>query len=187
MGIRLLVEGSTIKKPMAVGHRRTAVRSSLPHLLTQQGSGEGKDSGSPTHRSASRKDAGARSLGHTERPDSTATTLVPGKGKKGKAKSASALVCLPLQDWEPPNTRAGHTFNRSLCLKQPEAWGNTMFPKYPRSPKAISARSLQALPVHLGLPSCQKTPVIESTNTAHQISLNIQPNKYSKVVTLPGS
>nr|XP_048294549.1 tubulin monoglycylase TTLL3 isoform X2 [Myodes glareolus] len=156
VGIRLLVEGSTIKKPMAVGHRRTAVRSSLPHLLTQQGSGEGKDSGSPTHRSASRKDAGARSLGHTERPDSTATTLVPGKGKKGKAKSASALVCLPLQDWEPPNTRVGHTFNRSLCLKQPEAWGNTMFPKYPRAPKAISARSLQALPVHLGLPSCQK-------------------------------
>ncbi|KAL1790203.1 tubulin monoglycylase TTLL3 [Sigmodon hispidus] len=40
VGIRLLVEGSTIKKPMAVGHRRTGVRSSLPHLLTQQGSGE---------------------------------------------------------------------------------------------------------------------------------------------------
>uniref|UniRef100_A0A8C8TDI3 Tubulin tyrosine ligase-like family, member 3 n=1 Tax=Peromyscus maniculatus bairdii TaxID=230844 RepID=A0A8C8TDI3_PERMB len=82
VGIRLLVEGSTIKKPMAVGHRRTGVRSSLPHLPTQQGSGEGKDSGSPTHRSASRKDVGARSLGHTEKPDSTVTTSVPGKGKK---------------------------------------------------------------------------------------------------------
>ncbi|OBS79361.1 hypothetical protein A6R68_18221 [Neotoma lepida] len=97
VGIRLLVEGSTIKKPMAVGHRRTGVRSSLPHLLTQQGSGEGKDSGSPTHRSASRKDAGARSLGHTEKPDSAATTSFPGKGKKGKAKSGTALVCLTLQ------------------------------------------------------------------------------------------
>ncbi|XP_050004343.1 tubulin monoglycylase TTLL3 isoform X2 [Alexandromys fortis] len=82
VGIRLLVEGSTIKKPMAVGHRRSGVRSSLPHLLTQQGSGEGKDSGSPTHRSASRKDAGARSLGHPEKPDSTAATSVSGKGKK---------------------------------------------------------------------------------------------------------
>ncbi|XP_041487289.1 tubulin monoglycylase TTLL3 [Microtus oregoni] len=82
VGIRLLVEGSTIKKPMAVGHRRSGVRSSLPHLLTQQGSGEGKDSGSPTHRSASRKDTGARSLGHPEKPDSAAATSVSGKGKK---------------------------------------------------------------------------------------------------------
>ncbi|KAL6034014.1 hypothetical protein STEG23_008771 [Scotinomys teguina] len=103
VGIRLLVEGSTIKKPMAVGHRRTGVRSSLPHLLTQQGSGEDKDSGSPTHRSASKKDAGARSLGHTEKPDSAVTTSVPGKGRKGKAKSATALVCLTLQKWEPPD------------------------------------------------------------------------------------
>lgn len=141
MGIRLLVEGSTIKKPMAVGHQCTGVRSSLPHLLTQQGSGDGKDSGSPTHRSASRKDVGARSLGNTDKPDMTATTSVPGKGKKSKAKSATALVCLTLQDWEPPNTRVGHIFNRSLCLKQPKAWGNTMFPKYPRAPKAIFTHS----------------------------------------------
>ncbi|XP_040593451.1 tubulin monoglycylase TTLL3 isoform X3 [Mesocricetus auratus] len=95
VGIRLVVEGSTIKKPMAVGHRRTGVRSSLPHLLAQQGSGEGKDSGSPIHRSASRKDAGSRSLGHTEKPDSTATTTttVPGKGKK--AEVAGSLRTLP--------------------------------------------------------------------------------------------
>ncbi|KAM5231709.1 tubulin monoglycylase TTLL3 isoform 6-T6 [Hipposideros larvatus] len=39
VGIRLLVEGSTIKKPMAVCHRRTGVCTALPHL-TQQGSGE---------------------------------------------------------------------------------------------------------------------------------------------------
>lgn len=141
VGIRLLVEGSTIKKPMAVGHRRTGVRSSLPHLPTQQGSGEGKDSGSPTHRSASRKDVGARSLGHTEKPDSTVTTSVPGKGKKGKAKSATALVCLTLQKWEPPEIRVGHIFNRSLCLKQPEAWGNPMSPPNPSAPKATSACS----------------------------------------------
>ncbi|XP_047390859.1 tubulin monoglycylase TTLL3 isoform X4 [Sciurus carolinensis] len=82
VGIRLLVEGSTIKKPMALCHRRMGVHPSLPHLLTQQGSGEGKDMGTPTHRSASRKVAGARSLGHIEKPDSTATTSIPGKGKK---------------------------------------------------------------------------------------------------------
>ncbi|ERE66955.1 tubulin monoglycylase TTLL3 [Cricetulus griseus] len=141
VGIRLMVEGSTIKKPIAACHRRTAVRSSLPHLLAQQGCGEGKDSGPPIHRSASRKDAGARSLGHTEKPDSAATTSVPGKGKKGKAKSATALVCITLQKWESHNTRVGPTFNRLMCLKQPEAWGSTMSPK-PRSvPKAISACS----------------------------------------------
>ncbi|XP_036075098.1 tubulin monoglycylase TTLL3 isoform X5 [Rousettus aegyptiacus] len=82
VGIRLLVEGSTIKKPMVMCHRRTGVRTALPHLLTQRGSGEGKDSGILTHRSAPRKVPGARSLGHTEKPDSTATTSTSGKGKK---------------------------------------------------------------------------------------------------------
>ncbi|XP_023392666.1 tubulin monoglycylase TTLL3-like isoform X2 [Pteropus vampyrus] len=82
VGIRLLVEGSTIKKPMAMCHRRTGVRTALPHLLTQRGSGEGKDSGIFTHRSAPRKVPGARSLGHTEKPDSTAATSSSGKGKK---------------------------------------------------------------------------------------------------------
>uniref|UniRef100_A0A452UXJ3 Tubulin tyrosine ligase like 3 n=1 Tax=Ursus maritimus TaxID=29073 RepID=A0A452UXJ3_URSMA len=82
VGIRLLVEGSTIKKPLAMCHRRMGVRPALPHLLTQRGSGEGKDSGTLTHRSTPRKVAGARSLGHTEKPASTATTSAPGKGKK---------------------------------------------------------------------------------------------------------
>ncbi|KAM5281630.1 tubulin monoglycylase TTLL3-like isoform 3-T3 [Ctenodactylus gundi] len=49
MGIRLLVEGSTIKKPGAMCHRRTGIHPALPHLLTRRGSGEGKDSGTPTH------------------------------------------------------------------------------------------------------------------------------------------
>uniref|UniRef100_A0A673UWE8 Tubulin tyrosine ligase like 3 n=1 Tax=Suricata suricatta TaxID=37032 RepID=A0A673UWE8_SURSU len=82
VGIRLLVEGSTIKKPLAMCHRQMRVRPALPHLLTQRGSGEGKDLGTVTHRSAPRKVAGARSPGHTEKPDSTATTSAPGKGKK---------------------------------------------------------------------------------------------------------
>ncbi|XP_074260913.1 tubulin monoglycylase TTLL3 isoform X9 [Saimiri boliviensis] len=81
VGIQLLVEGSTIKKPMVMCHRRMGVRPALP-MLTQRSSGEGKDSGTPTHRSASRKDAGARNLEHSEKPDSTATTSDPGKGKK---------------------------------------------------------------------------------------------------------
>ncbi|XP_068414733.1 tubulin monoglycylase TTLL3 isoform X3 [Eschrichtius robustus] len=50
VGIRLLVEGSTIKKPLVTCHRQTEVRPALPHLLTQRGSGEGKDSGTLTHR-----------------------------------------------------------------------------------------------------------------------------------------
>ncbi|XP_068838869.1 tubulin monoglycylase TTLL3 isoform X7 [Capricornis sumatraensis] len=50
VGIRLLVEGSTIKKPLAMmSHRRMAVRPALPHLLAPRGSGESKDSGSPIH------------------------------------------------------------------------------------------------------------------------------------------
>ncbi|XP_059796346.1 LOW QUALITY PROTEIN: tubulin monoglycylase TTLL3 [Balaenoptera ricei] len=40
VGIRLLVEGSTIKKPLAMCHQQTEVRPALPHLLTQRGSGE---------------------------------------------------------------------------------------------------------------------------------------------------
>ncbi|XP_068838864.1 tubulin monoglycylase TTLL3 isoform X2 [Capricornis sumatraensis] len=89
VGIRLLVEGSTIKKPLAMmSHRRMAVRPALPHLLAPRGSGESKDSGSPIHRSASRKVAGARSLGHTEKPDSTATTSAPGKGKKAEVSGS---------------------------------------------------------------------------------------------------
>ncbi|XP_063577988.1 tubulin monoglycylase TTLL3 isoform X39 [Pongo abelii] len=39
VGIRLLVEGFTIKKPMAMCHRRMGVRPAVP-LLTQRGSGE---------------------------------------------------------------------------------------------------------------------------------------------------
>lgn len=142
MGIQLMVEGSTIKKPTAAGHRRTGVRSSLPHLLTRQGSGEGKDSGSPTHRSAThRKDAGSRSLGHTEKQVSTATTSDPGKGKKGKAKSATSPVCLTLQTCGCPDSSVGHNLDRSQGLKQPEAWGNTVLPEYPSAPKVVSTCS----------------------------------------------
>ncbi|XP_057410218.1 tubulin monoglycylase TTLL3 isoform X4 [Balaenoptera acutorostrata] len=55
VGIQLLVEGSTIKKPLAMCHRQTEVRPALPHLLTQRGSGEGKDSGTLTHSRGIRK------------------------------------------------------------------------------------------------------------------------------------
>lgn len=56
----------------------------LPHLLAREALGKARTQ-RPIHRSASRKVAGARSLGHTEKPDSTATTSAPGKGRKAKA------------------------------------------------------------------------------------------------------
>lgn len=150
MGIRLLVEGSTIKKPLAMCHQRMGVHPALPHLLTQRGSGEGKDSRPFTHRSATRKVAGPRSLEHTEKPDSTATTSTPGKGKKGKAKSATALVHPSLRKWEPPSTRMGciftmtfasgdrqpHPLNRlPLSLKNPQTLSKTVPSKHPRGPR----------------------------------------------------
>jgi hypothetical protein len=116
VGIQLLVEGSTIKKPMAMSHRRMGVRPALPHLLTQRSAGEGKKPGTSTHRSASRKAAGARSLGHSEKPNSTATTSVPGKGKKGKAKSAKSLVCPILQKQDPNPAPGQATFSPRTLL-----------------------------------------------------------------------
>ncbi|KAM8925322.1 tubulin monoglycylase TTLL3 isoform 4-T4 [Lycaon pictus] len=104
VGIRLLVEGSTIKKPLAMCHQRMGVHPALPHLLTQRGSGEGKDSRPFTHRSATRKVAGPRSLEHTEKPDSTATTSTPGKGKK--AEASGSLRKLP-EVAHPRRGRAG--------------------------------------------------------------------------------
>jgi len=166
VGIRLLVEGSTIKKPLAMSHRRMAVRPALPHLLAPRGSGESKDSGSPIHRSASRKVAGARSLGHTEKPDSTATTSAPGKGKKGKAKSATAQVHPSLRKWDTPSTRMGCIFTMTLAsrdrhpyslnrlplsLKNSQALGKTLPPKHPRASRQLLP-VLQAPPNHLGLP-----------------------------------
>ncbi|XP_014653074.1 PREDICTED: tubulin monoglycylase TTLL3 [Ceratotherium simum simum] len=76
VGTQLLVKGEAIRKPLAMCHRRIRVRPA-PHLLTQQDSGEGKDLGTLTHRSAPREVAEARSFGHMEKPDSTATTSAP--------------------------------------------------------------------------------------------------------------
>ncbi|XP_072797915.1 tubulin monoglycylase TTLL3 isoform X13 [Vicugna pacos] len=166
VGIRLLVEGSTIKKPLAMCHRRIAVHPTLPHLLTQRGSGEGKDSGTLPHRSASRKVAGARSLGHTEKPDSTATTSAPGKGKKGKAKSATALVRPNLQKWDPYGLRMGciftlafaggdrhpHPLNRlPLSLKNPQALAPNHFPSLHTKARLPSPRGLRPQGRGLGL------------------------------------
>ncbi|XP_023605198.1 LOW QUALITY PROTEIN: tubulin monoglycylase TTLL3 [Myotis lucifugus] len=166
VGIRLLVEGSTIKKPMAMCHRRAGVRTALPHLLTRQGSGEGKDSGTLSHISLPRKGPGARNLGHIQKPDSTATTSAAGKGKKGKAKSATALVHSSIQKWDPPCTKMGciftitfasgdrqpHSLNRLLLSpKNLQTLGRTVPPKHPRQ----FLPALQGLPHHLNLPPTQ--------------------------------
>ncbi|XP_059967508.1 tubulin monoglycylase TTLL3 isoform X6 [Mesoplodon densirostris] len=67
VGIRLLVEGSTIKKPLAMCHRQIEVRPALPHLLTQRGSGEHKDSGTLTHSLCRRNRVGSI-CPHTPQP-----------------------------------------------------------------------------------------------------------------------
>nr|KAF6311395.1 tubulin tyrosine ligase like 3 [Myotis myotis] len=166
VGIRLLVEGSTIKKPMAMCHQRTGVHTALPHLLTRQGSGEGKDSGTLSHIPLPKKGPGARNLGHIQKPDSTATTSAAGKGKKGKAKSATALVHSSIQKWDPACTRMGciftitfasgdrqpHSLNRLLLSpKNLQTLGKTVPPKHPRQ----FLPALQGLPDHLNLPPTQ--------------------------------
>lgn len=169
MGIRLLVEGSTIRKPTAMCYRRTGVRTALPHLLTQQGSGEGKDLGTLSHMSLPRKGPGARSLGHIEKPDSAATTSAAGKGKKGKAKSATALVHSSIQKWDPPCTRMGciftitfasgdrqpHPLNRLLLSpKNLQTLGRTIPRSHPRIPRQFLP-ALQDIPRHPNLPPTQ--------------------------------
>lgn len=166
MGIRLLVEGSTIKKPMAMCHRRIGVHTALPHPLTRQGSGEGKDSGTLSHISLPRKGPGARNLGHIQKPDSTATTSAAGKGKKGKAKSTTALVHSSIQKGDPSCTRMGciftitfasgdrqpHSLNRLLLSpKNLQTLGKTVPPKHLRQ----FLPALQGLPHHLNLPPTQ--------------------------------
>ncbi|XP_049718233.1 tubulin monoglycylase TTLL3 isoform X2 [Elephas maximus indicus] len=151
VGIRLLVEGSTIKKPTA--HRRMTICPALPHLLTQQDSGEGKDSGALTHRSASRKVAGARSLGHVEKPDSTATTSARGKGKKGKAKSATALVCPNLRKWEPPGVRMGYIFTMTFASGDRQPHPLNRLPLSLKNPQALAPYRFPSLHTKAVLPS----------------------------------
>ncbi|XP_059246243.1 tubulin monoglycylase TTLL3 isoform X2 [Mustela nigripes] len=153
VGIRLLVEGSTIKKPLAMCHRRMGVRPALPHLLTQRGSGEGKDSGTLIHKSAPRKVAGARSLGHTEKPTFTATTSAPGKGKKGKAKSATALVYPNLRKWEPPSTRMGCIFTMTFASGDRQPHPLNRLPLSPKNPQALAPSHFPSVHTKARLPS----------------------------------
>ncbi|KAM8758943.1 tubulin monoglycylase TTLL3 isoform 2-T2 [Rhynchonycteris naso] len=177
VGIQLLVEGSTIKKPMAMCHRRTGVRTALPHLLAQQGSGEGKDTETLIHMSVPGKVPGARSVEHTEKLDSAVTTSIAGKRKKGKARSAIALVHPNSQKWEPPSTRMGYIFTitfasgdrqphplNRLPLKNPQTLGKTIPPKHSKVPRQFLP-ALQAPPNHLNLPltlSPTKEPLVAS-------------------------
>ncbi|XP_037378342.1 tubulin monoglycylase TTLL3 isoform X4 [Talpa occidentalis] len=134
VGIQLLVQGSTIKKPLALCHQRMGIRPGLPRLL--HGSGEGKDWGTLTHRSAPRRVAGARSLGRTEKP-ATATTSAPGKGKKGKAKSATALAHPRLQKRDPP-TRMGCIFTMAFASGDRQPHPLNRLPLSPKNPQALA-------------------------------------------------
>uniref|UniRef100_A0A2K6F996 Tubulin tyrosine ligase like 3 n=1 Tax=Propithecus coquereli TaxID=379532 RepID=A0A2K6F996_PROCO len=92
VGIRLLVEGSTIKKPMAMCHRRMGVRPALPHLLTQQGSGE-----APYHLPSLHAKARLPSP-HVLRPQGRVFRLQHSKlvGSKALSTTGKALMTLPM-------------------------------------------------------------------------------------------
>ncbi|XP_069907238.1 tubulin monoglycylase TTLL3 isoform X5 [Oryctolagus cuniculus] len=132
VGTRLLVEGCTIKKPLAMCHRRVRARPALPHLPTQRGAGEGKDS--------SRNAAGPRSQGHREKPDSMSTTTAPGKGKKGKAKSAAALARPRLRKWDPSGSRMGCIFTMTFGSGDRQPHPLDRLPLSPKNPQALAAQ-----------------------------------------------
>ncbi|KAF6101541.1 tubulin tyrosine ligase like 3 [Phyllostomus discolor] len=184
VGIQLLVEGSTIKKPLAMCHRRAGLHTALPHLLTQRDSGEGKDSGIFIHMSAPRKVPGDRSLEHSKKPNFTATTSTAQKGKKGKAKSSTVLVHSSIQKWDSPNARMGciftktflsgdrqsHPLNRlPLSLKNPQALAKTIPPKHPRTPRQFLP-ALQASPNYLNFPTTHSpTKELPVTSKSHHL------------------
>ncbi|XP_069907257.1 tubulin monoglycylase TTLL3 isoform X24 [Oryctolagus cuniculus] len=145
VGTRLLVEGCTIKKPLAMCHRRVRARPALPHLPTQRGAGEGKDS--------SRNAAGPRSQGHREKPDSMSTTTAPGKGKKGKAKSAAALARPRLRKWDPSGSRMGCIFTMTFGSGDRQPHPLDRLPLSPKNPQALAPYHLPSLHIQARLPS----------------------------------
>ncbi|KAG8516893.1 Tubulin monoglycylase TTLL3, partial [Galemys pyrenaicus] len=150
VGIQLLVQGSTIKKPLALCHRRTGTRPGLPRLPAQHSPGEDKDWAAPTHRPAPRRAVGTRSQGHPEKP-STAAASAPGKGKKGKAKSATALAHPRPQKPAPP-AGLGCVFTMTFASgdRQPQPLNRLLLslknPQAPGPPSLPGPRQLQFLP-----------------------------------------
>ncbi|XP_007472312.1 PREDICTED: LOW QUALITY PROTEIN: tubulin tyrosine ligase-like family, member 3 [Lipotes vexillifer] len=91
VGIRLLVEGSTIKKPLAMCHRQIEVRPALPHLLTQRGSGEAHHHFPTLHSTA--QQPSPRVL----RPQGRGLRLQPSRlvGSEALSTTGKALMTLP--------------------------------------------------------------------------------------------
>ncbi|XP_053525102.1 tubulin monoglycylase TTLL3 isoform X8 [Artibeus jamaicensis] len=91
VGIQLLVEGSTIKKPLAICHRRTGLRTALPQLLTQRDSGE-----APYHFPSLYTKARLPSL-HGLRPQGPVLGRQHSKlvGSKALLSTGKALMILP--------------------------------------------------------------------------------------------
>ncbi|XP_036911533.1 tubulin monoglycylase TTLL3 isoform X5 [Sturnira hondurensis] len=91
VGIQLLVEGSTIKKPLVMCHRRTGLRTALPQLLTQRDSGE-----APYHFPSLHTKARLPSL-HGLRPQGPVLGRQHSKlvGSKALLSTSKALMILP--------------------------------------------------------------------------------------------
>uniref|UniRef100_H0Y160 Tubulin tyrosine ligase like 3 n=1 Tax=Otolemur garnettii TaxID=30611 RepID=H0Y160_OTOGA len=91
VGIRLLVEGSTIKKPGAMCHRRMGIRPAFPHLLTQRGSGEAPYCFPNLHTKARLPSP------HVVRPQGRVLRLQHSKlvGSKALSTTSKALMTLP--------------------------------------------------------------------------------------------
>ncbi|XP_058534997.1 tubulin monoglycylase TTLL3 isoform X5 [Ochotona princeps] len=178
MGTRLLVEGCTIKKPMALCPRRLRLHPAFPHLLTQQGSGEGKDSGVPT---SSRNAARARSQRHADKSDFTPVTAVPGKGKKGKARSVKALAHPSLRKWDPTSSRMGCILTMTWASGDRHPHPLDRLPLSPKNPQALAPYHLPSLHAKARLPSSR---VLGAQGQA----LSLQPHKLlgSKALSTTG-
>ncbi|XP_054564075.1 tubulin monoglycylase TTLL3 isoform X1 [Eptesicus fuscus] len=176
VGIRLLVEGSTIKKPMAMCHRRTGVHTALPHL-TQRGSGE-----APYHFPSLHNMVRLPSL-HVLRPQGPVLRLQHNKlmGSKALLTTGKPLMILPTAKIFislPPNPELKQA---PIILKPRKA----VAPKRIHGPRPGGA--LRPLPFEVGnLPSTHRSVKAKGDFKARLCDRPKTEAYPMKVLNLPG-